>query len=235
MASRKELKKQKEKTSQALIDAALELCAEEGYASLSLRSVARKAGIAPTSFYRHFREIDEMGVEMAAQAGAVLETCLTGALSKTTFSAPKKSNDPALFIKTVDKNTRSFIETFIACFKKNQLLLHFFFQERTGNADPVRKIIDDTWQALCKILEPAIEQIARTAKTEFNDISLIADAMLSGLSDCCRQMRVHPELKPADMASQAAGRLNLLLMGAIAIARPDHHLFFQTAQGGPND
>nr|MCU0600165.1 TetR family transcriptional regulator [Desulfobacterales bacterium] len=64
MASREELREQKEKTSQALIQSALELCAEEGYASLSLRSVARKAGIAPTSFYRHFREIDELGVAM---------------------------------------------------------------------------------------------------------------------------------------------------------------------------
>ena len=77
MASRAELKAQKEKTSNALIQAALQLCAEDGYASLSLRSVARKAGIAPTSFYRHFRDMDELGVAIVDQAKTVLEKCLS--------------------------------------------------------------------------------------------------------------------------------------------------------------
>ncbi len=219
MASRKELKKQKEKTSQALIDAALELCAKEGYASLSLRSVARKAGIAPTSFYRHFREIDEMGVEMAAQAKTVLEDCLTRAIEKMAFSALKKPDDPALLIKAVNQNTRAFAEAFIACFKKNHLLLHFFFQERTGNAESVRTAIDEAWKELSGLLVTVMEKFATAAQTEFADVSSIADALLSGLSDCCRQILVHPETKPADVSAFAAHRLSLLIMGAIAMAR----------------
>jgi len=47
---------QKEKTRRALIDAAFnQLSAEKSFSNLSLREVAREAGIAPTSFYRHFR------------------------------------------------------------------------------------------------------------------------------------------------------------------------------------
>ena len=46
---------QKERTRRSLIDAAFnQLNAEQGFASLSLREVAREAGIAATSFYRHF-------------------------------------------------------------------------------------------------------------------------------------------------------------------------------------
>ena len=41
-----------------------QLSAERSFASLSLREVAREAGIAPTSFYRHFRDVDELGLTM---------------------------------------------------------------------------------------------------------------------------------------------------------------------------
>ncbi|VEB03176.1 Unsaturated fatty acid biosynthesis repressor FabR [Klebsiella pneumoniae] len=55
---------QKEKTRRSLVEAAFsQLSAERSFASLSLREVAREAGIAPTSFYRHFRDVDELGLD----------------------------------------------------------------------------------------------------------------------------------------------------------------------------
>ena len=64
---------QKEKTRRALIDAAFnQLTAEKSFSNLSLREVAREAGIAPTSFYRHFRDMDELGLTMVDEAGLTL-------------------------------------------------------------------------------------------------------------------------------------------------------------------
>ncbi len=64
---------QKEKTRRALVDAAFnQLSAEKSFSNLSLREVAREAGIAPTSFYRHFRDMDELGLEMVDEAGLML-------------------------------------------------------------------------------------------------------------------------------------------------------------------
>ena len=64
---------QKEKTRRALIDAAFnQLSAEKSFSNLSLREVAREAGIAPTSFYRHFSDMDELGLEMVDEAGLTL-------------------------------------------------------------------------------------------------------------------------------------------------------------------
>ncbi len=68
---------QKEKTRRALIGAAFnQLSAEKNFASLSLREVAREAGIAPTSFYRHFRDLEELGLEMVDEAGLALRQLL---------------------------------------------------------------------------------------------------------------------------------------------------------------
>ena len=62
---------QKEKTRRSLVEAAFsQLSAERSFASLSLREVAREAGIAPTSFYRHFRDVDELGLTMVDGAPA---------------------------------------------------------------------------------------------------------------------------------------------------------------------
>ncbi|MBY0416791.1 MAG: HTH-type transcriptional repressor FabR, partial [Pararheinheimera sp.] len=68
---------QKEKTRRAIIDAAFQqLSADKGYSSLSLREVAREAGIAPTSFYRHFTDMDELGLTLVDEAGLMLRQLL---------------------------------------------------------------------------------------------------------------------------------------------------------------
>ncbi|MCK8282620.1 TetR family transcriptional regulator, partial [Erwinia amylovora] len=46
-----------------------QLSAERSFASLSLREVSREAGIAPNSFYRHFRDVDELGLTMVDECG----------------------------------------------------------------------------------------------------------------------------------------------------------------------
>ncbi|HGV9989095.1 TPA: HTH-type transcriptional repressor FabR [Salmonella enterica subsp. enterica serovar Enteritidis] len=64
---------QKEKTRRSLVEAAFsQLSAERSFASLSLREVAREAGIAPTSFYRHFRDVDELGLTMVDESGQLM-------------------------------------------------------------------------------------------------------------------------------------------------------------------
>ena len=76
MSSRRKIKEQTQKTRQTLINATLELSAEEGFASLSLRSIAKKAGIAPTSFYRHFRDMEELGTELVEELELIVKDYL---------------------------------------------------------------------------------------------------------------------------------------------------------------
>ena len=56
-----------------LMAAAMELVGpNRSISTLSLREVAREAGIAPNSFYRHFRDVDELAVALIEQAGSAL-------------------------------------------------------------------------------------------------------------------------------------------------------------------
>ena len=74
---------QKEKTRRALVDAAFnQLSAEKSFSNLSLREVAREAGIAPTSFYRHFKDMDELGLAMVDESGLVLRQLMRQACKR---------------------------------------------------------------------------------------------------------------------------------------------------------
>lgn len=62
-----EKKGERERVRLALQRAALRLSALHGFASIGLREVAREAGIAPTSFYRHFADMQELGATLSAE------------------------------------------------------------------------------------------------------------------------------------------------------------------------
>jgi AcrR family transcriptional regulator len=64
-------------TRQALLDAALRrIEAGESFDSLSLRSVARAAGIVPNAFYRHFVSMDELGLALVEESFRTLRAML---------------------------------------------------------------------------------------------------------------------------------------------------------------
>ncbi|MFE0582268.1 MULTISPECIES: TetR family transcriptional regulator [unclassified Streptomyces] len=56
------------RTRRALLDAALSELAERSFGSLGLREVTRAAGVAPTAFYRHFGDMDELGTALVEEA-----------------------------------------------------------------------------------------------------------------------------------------------------------------------
>jgi AcrR family transcriptional regulator len=64
-------------TRRALLDAALEqMDGGYGFDSLSLRRVARAAGVVPTAFYRHFDSMDELGLALVEESVATLRAML---------------------------------------------------------------------------------------------------------------------------------------------------------------
>ncbi len=67
----------KQQTRQALLDAALGLStAGRSFSIISLREVAREAGLVPTAFYRHFVDMDALGVDLVDQVCVVLHALL---------------------------------------------------------------------------------------------------------------------------------------------------------------
>ena len=118
---------QKEKTRRAIIDAAFaQLAPDKGFAGLSLREVAREAGIAPTSFYRHFADMDELGLTLVDEAGLMLRQLLRQARNR------------------IEKNgsvIRTSIETFMEFVVGNSNEFRLLLRERSGTSAAFRRAV----------------------------------------------------------------------------------------------
>jgi len=102
-------------TRQALLEAALlRIEAGESFDSISLRSVARAAGIVPTAFYRHFASMDELGMALVEESFRTLRAMLRSAREGLT---------PRHII-------RRSVEGLVEHVKQNRL--HFVFVVRVG-------------------------------------------------------------------------------------------------------
>lgn len=117
---------QKLKTRESLIDAALALMGEEkSLVELSLREVASEAGIAPAGFYRHFQNMEELGLALVDVLGAQLRTILREARKQGA-------------LRTALQASMAF---FFGYVKDNRLLFRFICRERTGGSKRIRVAI----------------------------------------------------------------------------------------------
>ena len=118
---------QKEKTRQAIIDAALmHLSAEHSFASMSLREVAREAGIAPTSFYRHFNDMEELGLTLVDESGLTLRELMRKARQR------------------IEKNgsvINTSVETFMEFVERNPNIFRLLLRERSGTSVRFREAV----------------------------------------------------------------------------------------------
>ncbi len=90
-------------TKEELFQAALNLIGpQKSISSLSLREVAREAGIAPNSFYRHFKDIDELAIELIDRAGIVLRQILHQARLKASKQNSIIRSSVEIFIEQLD-------------------------------------------------------------------------------------------------------------------------------------
>lgn len=100
---------QKLKTRRAIIDAAFGLLDEQhSFSSTSLREVARAAGIAPTSFYRHFKDVDELGLTLVDEAGLTLRQLMRQARVRIASGGGVISTSIDTFMEFVSANSNVF-------------------------------------------------------------------------------------------------------------------------------
>lgn len=113
---------------QDLIDAALRLLGpHRSVSTLSLREVAREAGIAPNSFYRHFRDVDELAIALIDLAGASLRDIIRQARMR---------------VSAGNEVIRPSVETFMEQLESDAKLLHILLREGSTGSDDFKQAVD---------------------------------------------------------------------------------------------
>ncbi|MFT7110118.1 MAG: AcrR family transcriptional regulator [Psychrobacter glaciei] len=93
---------QKLKTRQAIIDAALDLSKDKGFPALSLREVTREAGIAPATFYRHFVDMNDLGLALVDQVSLILRQIMRQARHRIKVKGSVISTSVNTFMEFVE-------------------------------------------------------------------------------------------------------------------------------------
>lgn len=152
---------QKEKTRRTIIDAAFRLLSQErSYSSLSLREVTREAGIAPTSFYRHFQDMEELGLTLVDEGGVALRQLMR--------KARQRIRDRGLVINTS-------VETFMEFIHNSPHVFRLLLRERSGTSLAFRKAVSRELQYF--VVELA-DYIQHTQNYAAESAKLQAEAMV---------------------------------------------------------
>ena len=152
---------QKQQTRQALMEAALSLMhSGRGFGSLSLREVTRLAGVVPTAFYRHFSDMDELGLALVAEVGQTFRATLRE-VRRNEFELGG----------LIEASTRIFLDAVQA--NHNQFL--FLAREQYGGSQAVR-------QALGELRQLITDDLAADLRP-MNRLPQLDDAALGVLSD----------------------------------------------------
>ncbi|MFG2132100.1 TetR family transcriptional regulator [Streptomyces sp. NPDC048751] len=152
---------QKQKTRQALLDAALVLLEEQSLSSLGLREVTRAVGVAPTAFYRHFRSTADLGVALVEEALGSLHPMI-----RTTVTTSENSEE---------RITRAvqLISRHVTAYPAH---VRFIARERHGGVQPVREAIR---AQLVRFAEEVKAELAKDPEAEgWNDDDLLMLAHL---------------------------------------------------------
>lgn len=143
---------QKEKTRRTIIDAAFRLLSQErGFSSLSLREVTREAGIAPTSFYRHFADMEELGLTLVDEGGVALRQLMRKARQR---------------IRNKSRVLQTSVETFMEFIHNSPHIFRLLLRERSGASLAFRKAVSRELQYFVVELADYIQQTQGYPATE---------------------------------------------------------------------
>lgn len=191
---------QKEKTRRALLDAAFnQLSAEKSFSNLSLREVAREAGVAPTSFYRHFKDMDELGLAMVDESGLLLRQLMRQARKR---------------IETGGSVVQVSVDTFFELIADRPNLFRLLLRESSGTSQAFRTAASREIQHFVAELTDYILEKNPTRQREMAYVEaegLVTLVFTAGSHALDMSLNEREQLK-----KRVATQLRMLILGAMS-------------------
>ena len=188
----------KQRTRQALLDAALELLADRPFASLSLREVAKVAGIVPTAFYRHFASMDELGIVLVEEATRTLRGMIRLARA-----------DPASSKRMVNASVRMLHDQV----RKHEDHFRFVTRERYSGTGPVARTIEVELRMFAGDLAIDLARFDPLRTWSTDDLHMLADLIVTVMLATIVELLEARPGQDQEITSLAEKRLRLILLG----------------------
>jgi AcrR family transcriptional regulator len=194
----------KQQTRQTLLDAALKLMSDgRSFVSISLREVTREAGVVPTAFYRHFRDMDELGLAL------VDEVCLS--LRRLLRDERLKAHGAGHIA------IQSSVMMFLLYVRQESRYFDFLARERWSGSSKIREAIQREMNHFSNDLSTDFRLFPEMQNLPTDDLQMIADLVINTAMNWCgeilslpaEQVRVQYEL-----SMRAVKQLRLIFVGA---------------------
>lgn len=192
---------QKQKTRRNLIEVALRLSAQKGFAALSLREVTGAANLTPAAFYRHFRDMEELGLSLIDEVGMSLRRLLRNA-RKTTESSPGTDL------------TKVSVDAFLTYVAENSNLFRLLLGERQGASTSFRKAIHYEIDLFVSELTEDLERFAKLQGEGIRHASYAAEAIVAVVFTVGAEALDLPKHKQEGLAIRLVEEVKMILRGA---------------------
>ncbi len=196
---------QKEQTKHAIMNAALRsLSADRAYGSLSLREVARAAEIAPTSFYRHFKDLDDLGVHLAKE------------VAETLVALVRKGREQM----TPEKNlVRSSVDVFLSFLREEPAKFRFLMREKSGSSLLIRQEIKKLTRDFISELSDFLVFESRRRNKGIVEPEIVAECLVNIVFNMGPEFLDSPAEKTDEIYERLVKQLTLVSIGAEARAQ----------------
>jgi AcrR family transcriptional regulator len=191
----------KERTRQRLLDVTLRMIVERSLASISLREVARAAGIVPTAFYRHYASMDALGVDLVDDAMRPLRQMIRDARRGRTAHGDIIAETVAVLAKQVRDHPDQF---------------RFLTRERYGGVGPVRHAIATELRLFTSELTVDLARLTTGFDWTADDLDMAAGLMVTAMLSVVVELLETDERHPADghaILDRAERQLRLIALG----------------------
>lgn len=188
-----------------VIAAALKLLGpHRSVSTLSLREVAREAGIAPNSFYRHFRDIDELAVALIDLAGGTLRQII---------------REARLRVSAGGEVVRPSVEAFMEQLGAGDQLLHILLREGSVGSDAFKQAVDRELRHFEDELRDDLIRLSQVDWPKAYQPALVAKAITRLVFAMgASAMEQSPEQRRA-ITDQTVDMVRMIVIGAQALAR----------------
>ncbi|MET4679355.1 AcrR family transcriptional regulator [Stenotrophomonas rhizophila] len=188
-----------------LLAAALALIGpHRSVSTLSLREVAREAGIAPNSFYRQFRDMDELTVALIDLAGRSLRTIIGEARQRAA------SSDRSVI--------RLSVETFMEQLRADDRLLHVLLREGTAGSDAFKHAVDRELNYFEDELRVDLIRLAAADGARLHEPALASKAITRLVFAMGATAVDLPPEKDPELIEQLTQMLRMIITGARTLA-----------------
>jgi len=188
--------------------AALELVSSEtNFSALSLRHVARQAGVVPTAFYRHFDDMEALGLTLVENTFHSLRQLFQDARISTLPTKGLVHYSVALFAHYV---------------RDNRLLFQFVVKERFSGSPAMREAIHYQIGMLTAELATDLGRFEEFKRIDTDDLRMIAELVVNTVIALSERILNAPQRDILDDAllQRAEEQLRLIFMGVRAWRSP---------------